>query len=225
MSSHIYIRTGDYPAAAKSNAAAVEVDRTYIQDNGVQGVYPLMYYSHNLHFLSVSQAMAGRFADAKQAADQLAELVAPAVKEMPMVEFFVPTPTFVLLRFQRWNDILVVPAPDPSLPITDLIRHFARSLAYAATGDLPNAESERKAFSSAEKMIPADALFSATEQSWTRLTPGRGCTGCENRDGEKGNENRQSSPGRKQSRCRIPWLMMSHRLGTTRSANRWAALC
>ncbi|MBI3795370.1 MAG: hypothetical protein HY268_00160 [Deltaproteobacteria bacterium] len=165
MPSHIYIRTGDYTASAKSNAAAAEVDRTYIHDNDVQGVYPLMYYSHNLHFLSVSQAMAGRFADAKQAADQLAELVAPAVKEMPMVEMFLPIPTFVLLRFQRWNDVLQVPAPDPSLPVTNLMWHFSRSLAYAATGDIPNAESEWKAFSSAEKVIPADALFSATNKA------------------------------------------------------------
>jgi tetratricopeptide (TPR) repeat protein len=165
MPSHIYIRTGDYAASAKSNAVAVEVDRTYLQDNNVQGVYPLMYYSHNLHFLSVSHGMAGRFADAKQAADQLAELVAPAVKEMPMVEFFLPTPTFVLLRFQRWNDILQVRAPDPSLPVTNLVWHFSRSLAYAATGDVPNAESERKAFSSAAKAIPPDALFSATNKA------------------------------------------------------------
>src|SRR5262249_37491199 len=95
MPSHIYMRTGDYAASAKSNAAAVEVDRTYIKDNNIQGVYPFMYYGHNIHFLSVSQAMAGRFADAKQAADQLVELAAPAVKEMPMVEMFLPTPTFV----------------------------------------------------------------------------------------------------------------------------------
>jgi len=165
MPSHIYIRIGDYTASAKSNAAAVEVDRTYIHDNDVQGVYPLMYYSHNLHFLSVSQAMAGRFADAKQAADQLVELVAPEVKEMPMAEMFLPIPTFVLLRFQRWNDVLQIPAPDPSLPITNLMWHFARGLAYAATGDIPNAESERKAFSSAKKAIPADALFSATNKA------------------------------------------------------------
>jgi tetratricopeptide (TPR) repeat protein len=165
MPAHIHMRTGDYPAAAKSNAAAVEVDRAYIQNTGVQGVYPLMYYGHNLHFLSAAQAMAGQFADAKQAADQLVELIAPAVKEMPMVEVFLSTPTFVLLRFQRWNDILQVPTPNPSLPITTLVWHFARSFAYAATGDVQNAETERKAFASAEKAAPADALFSATNKS------------------------------------------------------------
>jgi tetratricopeptide (TPR) repeat protein len=165
MPSHIYMRTGDYPAAAQSNAAAVEVDRTYIQNTGVQGIYPLMYYGHNLHFLSAAHAMAGRFAEAKQAADQLAELEAPAVKEMPMVEFFLSTPTFVLLRFQRWNDILQAPAPDPSLPITNVVWHFARCLAHAATGDVEHAESERRAFASAAEALPADALLSATNKS------------------------------------------------------------
>ena len=165
MPAHIYMRTGDYAAAAKSNAAAAEVDRVYIHSTGVQGVYPLMYYGHNLHFLCAAQAMQGRFADAKQAADQLAELIAAAVKEMPMVEFFLSTPTLVLLRFQRWNDILQAPAPDPNLPITNLTWHFARGVAYAATGDRQNAETERKAFASAEKALPADTLFSATNKS------------------------------------------------------------
>src|SRR5262249_31799710 len=48
MPAHIYMRTGDYGSAAASNAKAAAVDRTYIRSEKVSGVYPLMYYNHNL---------------------------------------------------------------------------------------------------------------------------------------------------------------------------------
>jgi len=39
-------RTGDYAAAVKTNEQAAAADRAYIQSSGVQGIYPMMYYSH-----------------------------------------------------------------------------------------------------------------------------------------------------------------------------------
>jgi tetratricopeptide (TPR) repeat protein len=55
MPAHIYVRTGDYESAAQSNQEAAEADQTYIRMSGAQGVYPLMYYNHNLHFLAHAQ--------------------------------------------------------------------------------------------------------------------------------------------------------------------------
>src|ERR1700731_1860354 len=52
MPAHIYIRTGDYEAAVKTNQQAATVDRAYIQASGAQGIYPMMYYSNNLHFIA-----------------------------------------------------------------------------------------------------------------------------------------------------------------------------
>src|ERR1700757_2244436 len=43
MPAHVYIRTGDYASAVKTNQKAAEADRTYIQKSGVQGIYPMMY--------------------------------------------------------------------------------------------------------------------------------------------------------------------------------------
>src|SRR5215467_10738440 len=59
MPAHIYIRTGDYEAAVKTNETAAAVDRAYIIESGAQGIYPLMYYSHNLHFIATCAAMDG----------------------------------------------------------------------------------------------------------------------------------------------------------------------
>src|SRR6185503_586767 len=101
MPAHIDIRTGNYEAAARANAYAAEADREYIKSNGEQGVYPLMYYSHNLHFLAVANSMQGRSADAKKAADQLVAHLNLYVNELPeamlpMLDAFMPVPTLML---------------------------------------------------------------------------------------------------------------------------------
>ena len=77
MPAHVYIRTGDYDAAVKTNQQAAAVDRAYIKASGAQGIYPMMYYSHNLHFIAMCSAMNGNYAEAKKNADMLAAHVAP----------------------------------------------------------------------------------------------------------------------------------------------------
>jgi hypothetical protein len=107
MPAHTYMRTGDYLAAARSNALAAETDRVYLRESGTTGsVYDMMYYAHNLHFLLAAESMAGEFAVAKQAADELATHVRPMIHDMPMAETYLPTPIFVLVRFHRWDENL-----------------------------------------------------------------------------------------------------------------------
>ena len=53
MPAHVYIRTGDYAAAVKINETLLPADRAYIKASGAQGIYPMMYYSHNLHFIAM----------------------------------------------------------------------------------------------------------------------------------------------------------------------------
>jgi len=159
------MRTGDYKSAAQRNKVAAEVDQAYIKSSGVQGVYPLMYYSHNLHFLAVAYAMEGRFSDAKKAADPLVAHVGPHVKGMPMLEFFMPTSTLILVRFQRWDDILKSPKPDSGMAITNAMWHFARGMAYAVNGKVKEAESERKLLIAAEKTVPGGATWDLNSAS------------------------------------------------------------
>jgi tetratricopeptide (TPR) repeat protein len=160
MPAHIYMRVGDYEAAARANEKAIEVDRAYLKASGAKGVYPLMYFSHNIHFLAVARATQGRFADAKKAADALVAHVGPHVKDMPMLEGFLPTPTLVLVRFRRWDDVLAGPRPDPKLLVTTALWHFARGTAYAARGKIDDAAKEQKAFLAARDLVPAEAMYS-----------------------------------------------------------------
>src|SRR5262245_9294052 len=160
MPAHIYARVGDYEAAARANEKAIAGDRVYLENSGATGIYPMMYFSHNIHFLAVARANQGRFADAKKAADELAAHVGPHVKDMPMLEGFLPTPTLVLVRFRRWEDILAAPQPDAKLPVVTAVWRFARGMAHAAQGKLDDAEQEQKAFRAARNAIPAEVMYS-----------------------------------------------------------------
>ncbi len=157
MPSHIYVRTGDYVAAAQSNAEAIVADRAYLEKRGAGGVYPAMYYNHNIHFLASAHGMNGRFGDAIKAARELEANVGPHVKAMPMLEMFMPYVSVTLVRFRRWDEILKQPAPAPELKLTTAIWHFARGMAYAGTGKLAEAEVELKALREQAAAFPADA--------------------------------------------------------------------
>jgi tetratricopeptide (TPR) repeat protein len=159
MPAHIYMRTGDYDNAARSNEVAAKADEAFFKLTGTAGMYPVMYYNHNLHFLAIAYGMEGRFADAMRAARQLEGNVGPHVKEIPMLEGFMTTSTLMLVRFRRWDDILKLPQADPSKHATSAVQHFARGMAYAATGKTENASNELNALVEARKAVPAEASF------------------------------------------------------------------
>ena len=161
MPAHIYMRTGGYLAAAESNGHAAEVDKAYLQKTGTTGsVYDVMYYCHNLHFEAAAASMAGRFAEAKHAADELVVHAGPMVQGMPMAEVYLPTPVFILVRFHRWDEILKLPAPDARLAMTTAFWHFARGSAAAARGEIGMAEAERQELEEARKNTAPEIEFS-----------------------------------------------------------------
>src|SRR5580700_4598534 len=159
MPAHVYIRTGDYEAAVKTNQQAAAVDRAYIKASGVQGIYPMMYYSHNLHFIAMCSAMNGNYLEAKKNADMLATHVAPGVKMMPPLEGFMTIPLAVDVRFHKWDSILATKQPDPEMKITTVFWHFARGMALAGKGKPVEAEAEYKIVADAEKATPEDMVF------------------------------------------------------------------
>src|SRR5438552_6561486 len=159
MPAHVYIRTCDYAAAVKTNQDAAAVDRAYIKASGAQGIYPLMYYSHNLHFIAMCAAMNGDYAEANKNAGLLAGHVAPHVKDMPPLEGFMTIPIAVDVRFHKWDEVLKMPRPDPEMKIITVFWHFARGMALAAKGKVNEAEAEYQVVSDAEKNTPEDVVF------------------------------------------------------------------
>jgi len=162
MPGHIYMRTGDYAGAATANERAAEADRQYMRATGTEGsMYDFMYYSHNLHFLAAACMAEGKSAEARKAADELVAHVGPAVPQFAIAEFFLPTPYFVLLRFQQWDNILKIPEPDPQWTTTTGLWHFARGVAFAAKGEVAKAQAERQTLAEVESKTPPEAEFSS----------------------------------------------------------------
>jgi tetratricopeptide (TPR) repeat protein len=158
MPAHTYVRTGDYVAAEKANTIAAEVDRNYIRETGASGMYPVMYYNHNVHFESFAASMAGRYAVAKRAGDQLFDGVLPVVTMDPMLEGFLLQPTFVALRFQKWDDIRKMPDPGPKLPLLRANWLYARAMAAAAQKDPKRADTLRETFVIARDSVPPASM-------------------------------------------------------------------
>jgi tetratricopeptide (TPR) repeat protein len=145
MPSHIYVRLGNDAQVVQANEAAASADRAYLRATGMQdSLYGRMYYSHNLQFLWIAASMEGKFSEAKQAADELWANVSPAVKRMPMLEPLLAGPALVLARFQRWDDILNLPAPEASLAGARAYWRYSRGVAFSAKGAVSKAEAERQ---------------------------------------------------------------------------------
>ena len=72
MASHIYQRIGRYADSMKSNQLAIAADENYITQCHAQGVYPMVYYPHNIHFLWFAATMDGQSKIAIESAKQAA---------------------------------------------------------------------------------------------------------------------------------------------------------
>src|SRR6266513_462122 len=159
MPAHIYIRTGDYEAAVKTNEKAALADQAYIKTGAAEGIYSMMYYSHNLHFIAMAAAMNGNYLESRRGAQLLAANVGPHVKDMPLLEGFMTVPLAVEVRFHKWNGILKAPQPDPAMHTATVFWHFARGLALAGTGDVDGAAAEHKMVAEAEEKTSPEAIF------------------------------------------------------------------
>ncbi len=143
MPSHIYIRVGRYEDAAIANEAAIQVDENYIETCKAQGVYPALYYPHNIHFLWFAASMEGQYQKAIDAARKLDKKVPYAMAaQVPLIERFKSIPIFTLVRFGKWNEILKEPKPDDHFVYSQTMWYFARGMAYANKGKLKKAKKE-----------------------------------------------------------------------------------
>lgn len=159
MPAHVYMRTGDYEAAARSNAEAANADRNYLKSRGVENLYLMMYYNHNVHFLAIAHGMEGRFAEARRAAQQLEQNVTPHLRETPMLEVFAITSPLVMARFRRWDDVLKMAEPAREAVGVRTVWLWSRAMAFAATAKLEKAEAERRSFLEAVKAVPETSAW------------------------------------------------------------------
>jgi tetratricopeptide (TPR) repeat protein len=143
MPGHIYMRVGRYGDASAVNELAAKADEDYIAQCRAEGIYPLAYYPHNIHFLWAAATMEGRSSVALEAAHKVAQGVSDAkLDELPLLAGFRVVPYYALTRFGRWDEMLAAPAPPEKNLYLNGIWHYARGIALVATARDTEAEAE-----------------------------------------------------------------------------------
>lgn len=143
MPGHIYMRIGRYEDAVKANQLAILADEDYISQCFAQGLYPLGYYPHNIHFLWSASSMLGDSKMAIDAAKKTAEKV--PIGELEGNQYyqnFAVTPLLAYTRFGLWNEVLTTPNPGVEYTYMNLIMNYTRGIAFCRKGNIKDAQEE-----------------------------------------------------------------------------------
>lgn len=146
MPSHIYYRVGRYLDSLRANQAAMEADEALFGTLNSSGIYPLVYYPHNVHFVLTSAQMAGAGETVLKAARKLDEaLPMAAARSIPLVQPIKAAPIFAMVQFARPEEVLELEDPGSDVPYIRAIWHYARGSAFVSLGDLDAARAEAAA--------------------------------------------------------------------------------
>lgn len=160
MPSHIFLRVGDFQTSATVNERAAEVDRKYIEGSGAKGgVYHLMYYSHNLHFVSYVRMMQGRYEDSLDYARRLRKNVAGSIDDMPMIAPYGAFEWLILTRFEKWNEMLAETEPAEKNAFLNALYRYSRGLALAGLGKPTDAQAERERMEAIYRHVPETEML------------------------------------------------------------------
>lgn len=164
MPGHIYQRVGRYGDVIEANKEAIEADEDYITQCRAQGIYPLGYYPHNIHFLWFGAEAAGRSKLAIETALKTPQSIPDdVVAQLPFLQGFLVVPEYALVRFGKWDEILALPAPRYESLFTRGVRHYSRGLAFVGKDQLRKAQRELNAL----QKIVADPELAAQPASFS----------------------------------------------------------
>jgi tetratricopeptide (TPR) repeat protein len=158
MPAHIYIRVGRWNDAVTANQHAIHTDEVFIEGQQPQGVYPLAYYPHNIHFLAFASTMAGRSAMAIEASNALTSKVnVDVARQVGMLQEMLPYHVLTLTTFGRWDDVLAQPLPPSDIRLSYALAQYARGVAFAAKGQWADAEAALGTVKEINAATPAEA--------------------------------------------------------------------
>jgi tetratricopeptide (TPR) repeat protein len=143
MPAHIYMRVGRHEDVIKSNLLAVKADEDYITQCRAQGMYPLGYYPHNIHFVWMGATASGQRTLALESARKVANSIPhDSLSQIPILQGFLVVPYWAMVRFGQWQDILADKGPHFETAFTRGAWRYARALALIATDRLDDAAME-----------------------------------------------------------------------------------
>ncbi len=161
MPTHIDVLCGHYERVVSSNMDAIRADRKFLEREGALNFYSL-YRCHDYHFRIYGAMFLGQY---RVAIDTSDEMISTLPEELlrqespPMADWlegFISMKQHVFIRFGKWQEILDQPLPgDRGLfCVTTAMMHYARAVAWAASGHVPEAEAEARLFEAAVKRVP-----------------------------------------------------------------------
>ena len=160
MPAHIYVRVGQYTKSIELNQTAAKVDEQYLSYSGNQGMYRLMYYPHNVDFISFSSYMEGRSNLGIQTALKLAykgsfsKVAVPGFSQYMTVE-----PMIAYTRFGKWSDILALPDPGNDILYAQVMWRFSRGMALIRSGYTAEANFELNKLDSLNKLDTLKSIY------------------------------------------------------------------
>ncbi|KAG4261765.1 hypothetical protein FPRO03_11234 [Fusarium proliferatum] len=170
MPTHLDVLCGHYQAAIDSNSEAIKADDKYLSKAGPLNFYSL-YRCHDLHFRVYAAMLAGQYKVCIDTASQLESTIPKdllRIESPPMadwLEAFLSLRAHILVRFGKWQDLIDMEPPEDQdlYCMTTSIVLYAKSVAFAATGRVPESKHHKGLFHESLKRVPTSrTLFNNT---------------------------------------------------------------
>lgn len=144
MPGHTYVHIGRFTDAVAANERALKVQKSFDQQITSQGYTKQGSWDfHHLHFLWYASLAAGQGDQALTTAREMAARFGGMTSDGR--EYVRSIPVVTLVRLQRWDEILALPAPAEGLGLAEGMRFYARGVALARTGRAADARVEAAA--------------------------------------------------------------------------------
>ncbi|HVX29672.1 MAG TPA: tetratricopeptide repeat protein [Nitrolancea sp.] len=161
MPTHIDVLCGHYQNVVDRNSRAIVADRKFLEREGGMNFYT-GYRAHNYHFKLYGAMFLGQYEAAVEAADELVATIPNelfTIETPPMADWlegFMPLKMHAYIRFGKWQEIIDTPLPEDQTLycVTTAMIHYAKGVAYSATGRIAEAEEQRRLFDAAYERVP-----------------------------------------------------------------------
>ena len=157
MATHIDVLCGHYENVVRRNHIASKADQKYLDYRGPNTFYTA-YVCDNLHFKIYGAMFLGQIKPALAAASELQNLLSEEVvrPSADWLESYYAMKFHVLVRFGMWDEIISQEPPkDTELYcFTTALTYYAKTIAYAATNLIDEAEGQKELFFKAIKAVP-----------------------------------------------------------------------
>lgn len=136
MPGHIYFRIGRYLDSVDANIKAARADEAYLSVAGDDGLYRYGYYPHNVHFLLASAQMVGDMHRVVHETERLKRILdVDIARQLPWVQAIHAAPLFAMTQYSSTSAVLALTGTPSKLGYVEAMRHYARAVAQARSGN------------------------------------------------------------------------------------------